>query len=198
MKKIYLMRHGETRLNVLGLNQGSWDSPLTELGIEQAKKAKQWFMDENIIFNFAFSSTKERASDTLEIITNLKDGEYSRDKRLSEWDFGLYEGQNAKLNPAPLNPDKGTKSYGKAYVPYGGEADTEVSKRMEEAMNDIAATSSEVSLVVSHGGSIYLWLQRHIDQKIIQKAIPFGNCSIFELIYDNNTFELARIIDPNR
>lgn len=82
MKKIYLMRHGETRLNVLGLNQGSWDSPLTELGIEQAKKAKQWFMDENIVFNFAFSSTKERASDTLEIITNLKDGEYSRDKRL--------------------------------------------------------------------------------------------------------------------
>ena len=110
----------------------------------------------------------------------------------------MYEGQNAKLNPAPLNPDKGTKSYGKAYVPYGGEADTEVSKRMEEAMNDIAATSSEVSLVVSHGGSIYLWLQRHVDQKIIQKAIPFGNCSIFELIYDNNTFELARIIDPNR
>lgn len=198
MKKIYLMRHGETRLNILGLNQGSWDSPLTELGIEQAKRAKQWFSDENIIFDSAFSSTKERASDTLEIITNLKDGEYSRDKRLSEWDFGLYEGQNAKLNPAPLNPDEGTKSYGKAYVPYGGESDTEVSERMEEAMNDIASHPSEISLVVSHGGSIYLWLQRHIEQKIIQEAIPFGNCSIFELIYDNNIFKLARIIDSKR
>lgn len=52
------MRHGETRLNVLGLNQGSWDSPLTELGIEQAKSARKWFIDENITFDSAYSSTK--------------------------------------------------------------------------------------------------------------------------------------------
>ena len=35
MKTIYLMRHGRTLFNVLGLNQGMGDSPLTKEGIEE-------------------------------------------------------------------------------------------------------------------------------------------------------------------
>lgn len=43
MKKIYLMRHGETLFNTMDVNQGQCDSPLTENGIRQAKAAKAWF-----------------------------------------------------------------------------------------------------------------------------------------------------------
>ena len=33
---IYLMRHGETLFNLMNVNQGQCDSPLTQKGINQA------------------------------------------------------------------------------------------------------------------------------------------------------------------
>ena len=43
MKKLYLMRHGQTLFNQLGKIQGACDSPLTEAGIRQAKGGKRLF-----------------------------------------------------------------------------------------------------------------------------------------------------------
>ena len=39
MKDLYLMRHGQTFFNQEGLVQGACDSPLTELGQDQARQA---------------------------------------------------------------------------------------------------------------------------------------------------------------
>lgn len=69
MKEFYLMRHGQTRFNVQHRLQGVCDAPLTEVGIEQAKKAGQYLAKQEPIFDHVFTSTSERASDTLEIVT---------------------------------------------------------------------------------------------------------------------------------
>lgn len=45
MKTLYMMRHGETLFNKRRKIQGWCDSPLTELGIRQAKGAKKYFQD---------------------------------------------------------------------------------------------------------------------------------------------------------
>ena len=42
-KTLYLMRHGQTLFNLQHKIQGWCDSPLTELGIKQAKVAEKWF-----------------------------------------------------------------------------------------------------------------------------------------------------------
>lgn len=42
-KTLYLMRHGQTLFNFKGLIQGFGDSPLTELGIAQAQKARSYY-----------------------------------------------------------------------------------------------------------------------------------------------------------
>ncbi len=47
MKTIYLMRHGQTLFNVMDVNQGQCDSPLTELGIQQAKNAGAWRLSQS-------------------------------------------------------------------------------------------------------------------------------------------------------
>lgn len=50
-KKLYLMRHGETLFNTQGRVQGACDSPLTQLGIDQAMLAKKYFDDNAISFD---------------------------------------------------------------------------------------------------------------------------------------------------
>ena len=87
-KTLYLMRHVETLFNVRKKIQGWCDAPLTELGIKQAKVAGKYFKDHNITFDHAYSSTSERACDTLELVTDMP---YTRLKGLKEWNFGVFE-----------------------------------------------------------------------------------------------------------
>lgn len=70
-KHIYLIRHGETYFNSIGKIQGWCDSPLSEKGIAQAKRARQMIIDKGIEFDAAYSSTQGRAMDTLEIISGV-------------------------------------------------------------------------------------------------------------------------------
>ena len=95
-KTFYLMRHGQTLFNLRKKIQGACDSPLTELGIKQAQAAGEYF--KNIELDYAYSSTSERSSDTLELIIGT-DAQYTRMKGLKEMNFGIYEGESEDLNP---------------------------------------------------------------------------------------------------
>lgn len=95
-KTLYLMRHGQTLFNQQHKIQGRCDSPLTELGIRQAKVASQYFKERNIVFDHGSSS--ERACDTLKIVTDNQ-MPYTRLKGLKEWNFCAYEGKDEFLNP---------------------------------------------------------------------------------------------------
>lgn len=57
MGKLYLVRHGQTLFNLRGKTQGWYDSPLTELGVEQAKITRGFFEDNNIKIDELYSST---------------------------------------------------------------------------------------------------------------------------------------------
>ncbi len=65
-KILYLMRHGQTVFNLKGKIQGASDSPLTDRGIEQAQAAARYFKNNKIEFDDLFTSSQERACDTLE------------------------------------------------------------------------------------------------------------------------------------
>lgn len=155
MKRIYITRHGETRFNKLRRVQGASDSPLTDLGIQQAKLAANYYTDKEL--DAAFSSTQERAVDTMELILNNSghsDVPTEHLKGLKEWDFGVFEGESEVLNPVGSDPDT---YYGNFFAEnnYGGETGLEVRKRMVEALEDIVKRPGLNNiLVVSHGGSI--------------------------------------------
>lgn len=95
-KTLFFMRHGQTLFNVRKKIQGFCDAPLTELGVKQAQIAGEYFRTNNIVFDKAYSSTSERACDTLELITGMS---YKRLKGLKEWNFGTFEGESEDLNP---------------------------------------------------------------------------------------------------
>ena len=114
MKHLYLMRHGETLFNIRHKIQGWCDSPLTENGIEQAKKAGALLKD--IPFDHYYSSTAERCCDTLELVAG--DVPYKRLKGLKERNFGIFEGESEDLNPSWHDP---SFTYDDLFPHYGGE-----------------------------------------------------------------------------
>lgn len=187
MKTIYLTRHGQTLFNLQHKIQGFCDSPLTELGINQAKIAKEYFIREGIKLEEAHSSTSERAVDTLEILTELP---FKTHKKLKEWNFGTFEGEGEHLNP-PL-------PYNDFFVQFGGEDQLEVEKRLNEAITKIATESSnEQILIVSHGGAIANFYRKWENYSQVRREGAIPNCSIFKYEYDDGIFVLKEIIRHN-
>lgn len=94
MKKLYFVRHGLSEMNVQGLMAGTTDTPLTDLGRKQAKKAGQSAKDLNI--NLIVSSPLSRALKTAQIIA--QEIGYPKNKiilnqLLIERDHGSLEGK---------------------------------------------------------------------------------------------------------
>ena len=126
-KTIYLVRHGQTYFNYYHKVQGRCDSPLNERGIRQVEKTRDYFKENEVKFDKAFSSTQERASDTLEIITDHQ-MPYSRLKDLREKSYGIFEGRDEFLLPW---------NYGNTNVDPTMEPNEEVVARMKRGVREV-------------------------------------------------------------
>ncbi|MEG0328113.1 MAG: histidine phosphatase family protein [Erysipelothrix sp.] len=185
MKTLYMMRHGQTLFNKQSKIQGYCDSPLTQLGIEQAKIAGSYFKRNNIKIDAAYSSTSERASDTLELVMSIP---YTRVKNLKEWNFGDLEAEGEHLNP-PL-------PYGNFFTQFGGESELDVRNRLNQVMINIAENDPSNSiLVVSHGGSMAQFLRNWEENSPVKRTGKIQNCSIFKFEYEHEKFSLVEIIE---
>lgn len=85
---IYIVRHGQTDLNVEGRYGGRIDAELNQVGIEQAEKIHEKL--KNIKFDKVFSSPLKRAYITAKIIC---DNDIIIDKRIIERNNGDLEGK---------------------------------------------------------------------------------------------------------
>lgn len=87
--KIYLVRHGETVFNTMGVLQGWNNSDLTEKGINAAKELGEKL--KNVNFDKVFSSDLKRAADTARLIAKR---EPETSELLREIDMGDWSGQH--------------------------------------------------------------------------------------------------------
>lgn len=187
-KTLYLMRHGQTLFNLRRKIQGSCDSPLTELGREQAKVAGEFL--KYIKFDNYYSSTSERSCDTLEIVTDYK-VTYTRLKGLKEMDFGIFEGESEDLNP------KTPGGYATFFKAYGGETQEEVKERLKNTCIEIMEKEdNQTVLAVSHTGACYHFLRNWHDDEFVTTELKkgFPNCCIFKYEYENKVFNLIEVI----
>lgn len=179
-KKLYLMRHGNTQFNTEDRVQGVCDSPLTALGQQQARYTRDHLFEaEGIRFDHAVSSTQERASDTLELVTDLP---YERFKGLKEMSFGVYEGWMNRTIP---------NDWKTSLPQYGGDLFTDAGKRMSKTLRPIMQRPGyESVLAVSHGCAIRAFLE-----EVGLESESMNNCSVAELDYDldQDVFSLVRI-----
>lgn len=145
--ELVLVRHGETEWSKSGQHTGRTDIPLTENGIEQAKRAGRYLADRT--FALALSSPLERARETARLVG--VDPELDED--LYEWDYGAYEGLTT---PQIKVKRHGPWDLWTDGVPAGdtpGENAAEVRVRVERVLNRVRPVLAEGddAIVVAHG-----------------------------------------------
>ena len=86
---LYVVRHGQTDKNKLGLVQGQTETDLNEFGIKEAEKLKD--LVSSLGIDVVISSPLRRAKETAKIITDDK-FPINIDDRLIERNWGLCEG----------------------------------------------------------------------------------------------------------
>ena len=87
--RIWVTRHGQTRLNRAKLMQGLTDEPLNETGIRQATDARSKIG--NITFDAVYASPLDRAVKTGAIVGGVAPADVIIAPRIIEVDFGKYE-----------------------------------------------------------------------------------------------------------
>ncbi len=148
---IYLVRHGQTEANLKKIYSGNkTDTPLTLKGRKQAQRAASYFKNKRV--TKIYSSSLGRALETAKAISNITGIEIIIDEKLSEIDFGIYEGLTWKesLQKYPKETDEWTKK-GLSYKFPNGESFKDLLERIKEFFWD---KNDEDIIVICHEGVI--------------------------------------------
>lgn len=96
MTKLVIVRHGESVWNKENVFTGWLDAPLSEKGIEQAKRAGVALKEKGLSFDSGFTSVLKRASETLDLILREMNLAIPVEKswRLNERHYGWLQGKN--------------------------------------------------------------------------------------------------------
>ena len=206
MKRLYLLRHGQTEFNVKKLVQGRCDSPLTDLGRKQAGMAAAWLKAHDVVPDKVVSSPLGRAMDTAQLVaTELlgPDAAVEPCEGIIERSYGSFEeGPHDALPTDVWDP-------GEDLVPFGGEGSRALQERMVDTLTNLMGSEGiETLLAVSHGSA---------SRQFIKAAAPEGyelptklpNCAIMIFNFDEaksgeegdapqSKFILQQIIDPQQ
>lgn len=199
MLRIYFVRHGETVWNTLKIFQGRSNSPLTELGVEQAKKLSRHL--ENINFTKIYSSPQERALQTAKLLLGNRSMEIVTINEFQEINMGKVEGipkdefeknypieyHNFWNNAIEYNPNA-----------YHGESYDEILERVKVGLEKLIKENSDGDiLVISHGVTLKA-IFNIIDGKGIdefsKQPVP-DNTSTTVVEYDSNRFKIIKFSD---
>ena len=193
--EIYFVRHGQTIWNVEKRFQGLSDSPLTELGITQAKLLGVKLKD--IKFDKFYSTSLKRANDTANYIKGNRKQKVEIFDDFVEISMGDMEGIKQE-DFKKLYPEQVKNFFFNQleYDPteYHGESFIEVRERVIKGLNKFIELNKnyERVLVVSHGATLKTLLH-YISGKDIStlsdEAIP-KNTSYTIVKYENGKFEI--------
>lgn len=193
-KTLYILRHGETFFNLEGRVQGWCDSPLSERGIAQSRRAGRALVARGATFDHAYCSTAERCCDTLEIATAEAYGSplpYQRMKDLREVSFGSLEGTH---NYAEVREIVRTPAFAAVG---GGESGAAAQERFERCLDEIMAHDDHHNvLVVTSGGISMQFFLAHFATSALRQRL-FSNCLAYVYEWDEGVYRCKDIYVPD-
>lgn len=174
-----LIRHGQTEWNALKKVQGKADIELNEKGIKQANDTKILLKNEKI--DLIVCSPLTRAIQTAKIINNGRNLPIVFDERLSERNFGEFEGMsNTDFDYESFWSYKQNIEYQKA------ENIREFFQRVYSFLDDIHLKyKNKRILLVAHGGisiPVYCYFNG-IPDKDTLLGLALENCEVAKYIY---------------
>ena len=149
MKKVILVRHGETDWNRENRIQGGLDIPLNERGKKQARDITLRLAHTAI--HYIYSSRLSRAFETAMEIAKPHKLEVLTDRRLDELRQGKWEGMRT-AEVKRLCPDLYSR-WGKdptSVTPPGGESVREAYQRVREFWAENIPPREETGVIVAH------------------------------------------------
>jgi broad specificity phosphatase PhoE len=190
----FFVRHGQTAWNEQGRWQGWLDSPLTQLGIEQAKEVAADLRDKH--FDAAYTSDSERARTTAEIICSGHGLTPVATQLLRERNYGGYEGLSseeieARFPGSRFQEERDTRD---DWRPPQGESMIEVRQRLKTFLRVKSASHQDQTvLAVTHSGVI-----RALDSLISGSSFDLiwhrtpHNCCIYIVKMMNGKLQTVR------
>lgn len=184
MKHLYFIRHGESVMNTQGLSSGHTDTPLTEVGINQAVNAGKRAKEQGIKFDAIISSPLQRAHHTARHVASAIDHPLELieiHENLKERNFGALEGKNMTDD---FGIDLAYYYENPKSVDHIKDIETiqQLHERAQEVYEYLKSREEENILVVGHGAFLRS-LQRVISNLPFDAPVqPFDNAQIVKLI----------------
>ena len=150
MRKIFLIRHGETEWSKSGQHTSYTDLCLTEKGRKEVLKLKNSLPD----FSKIFISPLLRARQTAELL-ELK-GVVK--KELVEWNYGIYEGKTTKEIQIQ-QPGWNIFTHGALF----GETINELEVRIKKIISHLSSLDGNIG-IISSGHFIRTLISLYLDQ----------------------------------
>ena len=175
--KIYIVRHGETRLNALGVMQGRLDEPLNQSGRDLAAISGRNMRD--IHFDACISSPLIRAYETAEIILRESGNDIpiETDERIQEMFFGDIEGHTLSVMGEEGKLFVTDTFHFKGFP--GGENIRDVCARTQDFLRGLAARDDGKNyLIATHGCALRAMLNFLYDDPsdFWHGHVPYNCC----------------------
>jgi broad specificity phosphatase PhoE len=182
VSEVWLVRHGETEWSRDHKHTSFTDLPLTENGVDVAKKLEQRL--EGNEFDLVLSSPRERARRTAELAGF---GDTELDADLVEWNYGEYEGITTNEIRETV-PDWTVWTHESP----GGETAAQVTERLDRVVNRLRAYEGR-SLVFGHGHALRALAARWIEQPVSEgRFFRLDTATICTLSYERETPVILR------
>lgn len=199
IKKIYLIRHGETDFNSQGIVQGSGiDSSLNERGLAQARAFFERYS--GIPFDKVYTSVLKRTKQTVQQFLDLGIA-HEMFEGLNEISWGRKEGQK-------VTPEEDAYYHwmlrqwqeGRTDLPIeGGESPEQVAARQQAAIDTILARDHEKTvLVCMHGRAMRILLCRLLNYPLrSMDMFEHENLCLYLLNHTGTMFTIEKYNDTS-
>lgn len=186
---VYVIRHGQSVANARSAHAGWSQIPLTEKGVDQAKRTGELVKD--IKFDKVISSDLLRAIQTSEYA--LPGYEKQTDPRIREISVGSLADRLVVDCEEELGEIYIRNRQLHDFTPYGGENMDDLLNRNAEFLESLCAEPADSKIaVVCHGGAIFAMLCHVLGTKLPRHAADVENCSVCVFEYKKGQWSLVK------
>lgn len=194
MKTIFLLaRHGQTRWNQLRKLQGRLDSPMTKVGIEQAKNLAQTMATKAV--DLIVTSPLPRARITAGFCQQRLNCAIHTNQHLIERHFGQWQGHlfDALKDEPNFSDIFFTVS---EHAPPKGESGFACANRFEQALIELATSfQGKTILVVTHGDVLRCFSSKLNQVAFCDAYSQYGNGSVIKIEFEHEHSRFVQTID---